>query len=106
MHHSNKVVSESGSVDQERTVIAKKKKKKKEMSEKYEEKKRNPKKEETLEQALQIKASSKIKMYSILKNFEVEDVAVEVEEMVTVVKTVVKKGIMRRMGNQTNKIRR
>jgi hypothetical protein len=29
---------------------------------------------------------------------------VEVEEMITVVEVVVKKGIMRRMGNQTNKI--
>jgi hypothetical protein len=45
-------------------------------------------------------------MYSILKNFEVEGVAVEVEEMVTVVEAVVKKGIMRRMGNQANKTRR
>jgi hypothetical protein len=35
-----------------------------------------------------------------------EGVAVEVEEMVTVVEVVVKKGIMRRMGNQANKIRR
>jgi hypothetical protein len=47
---------------------------------------------------------SKTKRYSILKIFEVEGVAVEVEEMVTVVEVVVKKGIMRRMGNQANKI--
>jgi hypothetical protein len=31
-------------------------------------------------------------------------VAVEVEEMVTVVEVMIKKGIMRRMGNQANKI--
>jgi hypothetical protein len=31
-------------------------------------------------------------------------VVVEVEEMVTVIEVVVKKGIMRRMGNQANKI--
>jgi hypothetical protein len=49
---------------------------------------------------------SKTKMYSILKNFEVEGVTVEVEEMVTVVEVMVKKGIMRRMSNQANKIRR
>jgi gag-polypeptide of LTR copia-type len=56
----NKVISESGSVDQERPVMAKKKKKKKKkISEKYEEKKRNPKKKETLEQTLQTKASIK-----------------------------------------------
>jgi hypothetical protein len=57
------VVSESGSVDQERPAMTKekkkKKKKKKEISEKYEEKKRNPKKEETLEQAFQTNASIK-----------------------------------------------
>jgi hypothetical protein len=47
---------------------------------------------------------SKTKMYSILKIFEVEGVAVEVKEMVTVVEAVVKKGIMRRMSNQANKI--
>jgi Zinc knuckle len=47
---------------------------------------------------------SKTKMYSILKIFEVEGVAVKVEEMVTVVEVVVKKGIMRRMDNQANKI--
>jgi hypothetical protein len=45
-------------------------------------------------------------MYFILKIFEVEGVAVEVEEMVTMVETVVNKGIMRRMGNQANKTRR
>jgi hypothetical protein len=33
-------------------------------------------------------------------------VAVEVEEMITVVDTMVKKGIMRRMSNQANKIGR
>jgi hypothetical protein len=48
----------------------------------------------------------KTKRYSILKIFEVEGVAVEVEEIVTAVEVVVKKGIMRRMGNQANKIRR
>jgi hypothetical protein len=47
---------------------------------------------------------SKTKRYSILKFFEVEGVVVEVEEMVTVVEVVVKKGIMRRMSNQANKI--
>jgi gag-polypeptide of LTR copia-type len=46
----------------------------------------------------------KTKRYSILKIFEVEGVAMEVKEMVTVVEVVVKKGIMRRMGNQANKI--
>jgi gag-polypeptide of LTR copia-type len=45
-------------------------------------------------------------MYYILKIFEVEGVAVEVEEIVTVIETVVKKGIMRRMKNQANKIGR
>jgi hypothetical protein len=45
-------------------------------------------------------------MYSILKIFEVESVTVKVEEMITVVEVVVKKGIMRRMGNQANKLRR
>jgi hypothetical protein len=52
------------------------------------------------------KRQSKTKMYYILKIFEVEGVAVEVEEMVTVVEVVVKKGIMRRMDNQANKTRR
>jgi hypothetical protein len=33
-------------------------------------------------------------------------VAVKVEEMITVIKAVVKKGFMRRMNNQANKIRR
>jgi hypothetical protein len=55
--------------------------------------KKKPEKEET-------------KRYSILKIFEVEGVAVEVEEIVTVVEVVVKKGIMRRMSNQANKIKR
>jgi hypothetical protein len=45
-------------------------------------------------------------MYSILKIFEIEGVAVEVEKMVTVVEAVIKKGIMRRIDNQANKIRR
>jgi hypothetical protein len=45
-------------------------------------------------------------MYSILKIFEVEGVAVEVEEMIIVVEVVVKKGIMRRINNQANKTRR
>jgi hypothetical protein len=48
---------------------------------------------------------SKMKRYSILKIFEVEGVSVEVEEIIIVVEIVVKKGIMRRMGNQANKIR-
>jgi hypothetical protein len=52
------------------------------------------------------RCQSKTKRYSILKNFEIEGVAVEVEEMVTVVEAVVKKDIMRRMGNQANKTRR
>jgi uncharacterized protein YidB (DUF937 family) len=45
-------------------------------------------------------------MYFILKNFEVEGVAVELEEMITMVEVVVKKDIMRRMDNQANKIGR
>jgi uncharacterized protein YpuA (DUF1002 family) len=49
---------------------------------------------------------SKTKIYSILKIFEVEGVAVKVEEMIIVVEDVINKGIMRRMGNQGNKIRR
>jgi hypothetical protein len=49
---------------------------------------------------------SKTKMYSILKIFEIEGVVVEVEKMVTVVEAVIKKGIMRRIDNQANKIRR
>jgi hypothetical protein len=52
------------------------------------------------------KRQSKTKMYYILKNFKVEGVTVEVEEMITVVETVVKKDIMRRMSNQANKTRR
>jgi gag-polypeptide of LTR copia-type len=47
---------------------------------------------------------SKTKRYSILKIFEVEGVVVKIEEMVMVVEVMVKKGIMRRMGNQANKI--
>jgi hypothetical protein len=43
---------------------------------------------------------SKTKRYYILKIFKVEGVAVEVEEIVTVVEVVVKKDIMRRMSNQ------
>jgi hypothetical protein len=53
-----------------------------------------------------LRRQSKTKRYYILKIFEVEGVAVEVEEIVTVVEAVVKKGIMRRMCNQANKIRR
>jgi hypothetical protein len=70
--------------------------------------KKKPEKDETLNSSKHFKPmrQSKTKRYSILKIFEVEGVAVEVEEMVTVVETVVKKGIMRRMGNQANKIRR
>jgi hypothetical protein len=75
------------------------------MSEKYEEKKRNSKKEDSSKHFKPI-PQSKTKMYSILKIFEVEGVTVEVEEIVTVVETVVKKGIMRRMDNQANKTRR
>jgi hypothetical protein len=50
------------------------------------------------------KRQSKKKRYSILKILEVEGMAVEVEKMITVVEAVVKKGIMRRMDNQANKI--
>jgi hypothetical protein len=77
------------------------------MSEKYEEKK-EPEKEETLNSSKHFKPrrQSKTERYSILKIFEVEGVAVEVKEMITVIKVVVKKSIMRRMGNQANKIRR
>jgi gag-polypeptide of LTR copia-type len=60
------------------------------------EQRKKKKKEETLEQALQTKAS--------IKDEKIEDVAMEVEKMVTVVETVVKNGIMRRMDNQANKI--
>jgi hypothetical protein len=52
-----------------------------------------------------LRRQSKTKMYYILKKFEVEGVAVEVEEMITVIETVVNKGIMRRMCNQVNKTR-
>jgi hypothetical protein len=70
--------------------------------------KKKPEKDETLNSSKHFKpkGQSKTKRYSILKIFEVEGVVVEVEEMVTMVETVVKKGIMRRMGNQANKIRR
>jgi hypothetical protein len=90
-----------------RRKIKRKKRKKREMSEKYEEKKET-RKEETLNSSKHFKPrrQSKTKMYSILKFFEVEGVAVEVEEIVTVVEAMVKKGIMRRMGNQANKTRR
>ncbi|KAG8501144.1 hypothetical protein CXB51_003220 [Gossypium anomalum] len=54
------------------------------------------KKEKTLEQALQTKAS--------IKDKKVDGVAVEVEEMVAIEEAAVKKGIMRRRSNQTNKI--
>ena len=50
------------------------------------------------------KHRSMTKRYSILKTFEVNGVAVAVEEIVAVGKAVVKKGIMRRRGNQTNRI--
>jgi hypothetical protein len=53
-----------------------------------------------------LRRQSKTKRYSILKIFEVEGMTMEVEEMIKVVEVVVKKGIMRRMGNQANKIRR
>jgi hypothetical protein len=53
-----------------------------------------------------LRRQSKTKRYYILKKFEAEGVAVEVEEMIIVVEVVVKKGIMRRMSNQANKIRR
>jgi hypothetical protein len=76
------------------------------MSEKYEEKKETQKRRRHLSKHFKPKRQSKTKMYSILKIFEVEGVAVEVEEMVIVVETVVKKDIMRRMSNQANKIRR
>jgi hypothetical protein len=70
--------------------------------------KKKPEKEETLNSSKHFKPrrQSKTKRYSILKIFEVESVAVEVEKMVTVVEVVVKKVIMRRMGNQANKIKR
>jgi hypothetical protein len=70
--------------------------------------KKKPENEETLNSSKHFKPrrQSKTKMYPILKIFEVKGVAVEVEEMVIVVEAVVKKGIMRRMGNQANKIRR
>ncbi|KAI6700366.1 hypothetical protein NL676_014690 [Syzygium grande] len=44
------------------------------------------------------------KRYSILKTFEVNGMAVVVEEIVAVGKAAVKKGIIRRRGNQTNRI--
>jgi len=65
------------------------------------EQRKKKKKEETLEQALQTKASI---IYSILKIFEVEDVAVGVVEMVMVVKAAVMKGTIRRRGSQVNQI--
>jgi sRNA-binding protein len=83
-----------------------KEKEKREMSEKYEEKKEIRKMRRHSSKHFKLRHQSKTKMYSILKIFEVEGVAVEVEEMVTVVETVVKKGIMRRMSNQANKTRR
>ncbi|KAK5771459.1 hypothetical protein PVK06_047663 [Gossypium arboreum] len=46
-----------------------------------------------------LRLQSKMEKFSILKTFEVDGMAMEVEEMV-----VVKKGIMRRRRNQTNKI--
>jgi hypothetical protein len=54
-----------------------------------------PEKEETLNSSKHFKPrrQSKTKKYSILKIFEVDGVAVEVEEMITVVEVVVKKGI-------------
>jgi hypothetical protein len=56
--------------------------------------------------SLQTKASIKDeKVLYNLKIFEVKGVVVKIEEMVTVVETVVKKGIMRRMDNQANKTR-
>jgi hypothetical protein len=57
--------------------------------------KMKPEKEETLNSSKHFKPrrQSKTKKYSILKIFEVDGVAVEVEEMITVVEVVVKKGI-------------
>jgi hypothetical protein len=75
------------------------------MSEKYEEKKEEKRRRHSSKH-FNPKRQSKTKKYFILKIFEVEGVAVEVEEMVTVVETVVKKCNMRRMSNQANKIRR
>jgi gag-polypeptide of LTR copia-type len=68
------------------------------------EQRKKKKKEETLEQALRTKASIKDEKILYSQNFEVEGVAVEVKEMITVVEVVVKKGIMRRIDNQANKI--
>jgi hypothetical protein len=76
------------------------------MSKKYEEKKETRKRRRPSSKYFKPKRQSKMKMYYILKIFEVEDVTVEVEEIITVVEAVVKKGIMRRMGNQSNKTRR
>jgi cytochrome c biogenesis protein ResB len=86
----------------------KKKKKKKKRCWKNMKRKKKPEKEETLNSSKHFKPrhQSKTKMYYILKIFEVEGVAVEVEEIVTEVEVVIKKGIMRRMGNKANKIRR
>jgi 3-deoxy-D-arabino-heptulosonate 7-phosphate (DAHP) synthase len=98
------LVSELGSVDQERSTKAKEKKKKK----KKKRRKKRKKKERCRKNMKRKKKSEKeeTKMYSILKIFEAKGVAVEAEEMITVVEAVVKKGIMRRMGNQANKTRR
>ena len=57
---------------------------------------RKKKKKETLDQALQTKAHSKMKRYSILKIFKVEVVVVKVVEMVAVVKAAVMKDTIRR----------
>jgi hypothetical protein len=92
----NKLVSKLGSVDQEKSTMAKKKKKKKKKKRKKErcrknmKRKKKPEKEETLNSSKHFKPRRqlKTKMYSILKIFEVEGVAVEVEKIVTVVEAV------------------
>jgi hypothetical protein len=104
------VVSESGSVDQERPAMAKKKKKKKKKKKRFRKnmkrKKETRKRRKHSSKHFKLRRQSKTKRYYILKKFEAEGVAVEVEEMIIVIEVVVKKGIMRRMSNQANKIRR
>jgi microsomal dipeptidase-like Zn-dependent dipeptidase len=86
--------------------MAKKKKKKKKKKRKKKERCRKNMKRKKKKKGGDTRASTSIqgvnqrrKKYFILKIFEVEGVAVEVEEMVTVVETVVKKCNMRRMSN-------
>ena len=65
---------------------------------------RKKKKEETFDQALQTKTSIKDERYYILKIFKVETVAVEVVEMVAVVKAVVMKDTIRRKDSRAKQI--